>query len=221
MAYLKTRPEIDARKLGLIGHSEGGMIAPMIAARNPSVAFLVMMAGTGVSGAELLPAQVAAIAEASGQSHEKAMALGENNREILAMFKQGASDEALMKKMAQLAPAASEEQQKAQLKPLQTPWFRYFLAYDPATALRKVKCPVLAINGEKDKQVLPAQNLPAIRKALAEAGNTHAEVEQLAGLNHLFQTAKTGAPGEYGEIEETIAPVALNRISGWIAKQAM
>lgn len=221
LAYLKTRTEIDARKLGLIGHSEGGMIAPMVAARNSLVAFIVIMAGTGVSGAELLPAQVAAIAEASGESHEKALALGENNREVLTMFKQGASDEALIKKMAQLMPAASEEQQKAQLKPLQTPWFRFFLAYDPAISLRQVKCPVLAINGEKDMQVLPAQNLPAIRKALTEAGNTHFEVEQLAGLNHLFQTAKTGAPAEYGEIEETIAPVALNRISGWIVKQSL
>ncbi len=217
LAYLKTRPEIDSRKLGLIGHSEGGLIAPMVAARNSSVAFIVMMAGTGVSGAEILPAQISAIAEASGESHEKALALGANNREILAMLKQGASDEALLKKMAEMAPTVSAEQQRAQLKPLQTPWFRYFLSYDPAEALRQVKCPVLAINGEKDMQVLPAQNLPVIRKALA--GNTKAEVEQLAGLNHLFQTAKTGAPGEYSEIEETISPVALDRISGWIGKQ--
>ena len=92
------------------------------------------------------------------------------------------------------------------------PWFRYFLTYDPAVALRKVKCPVLAINGSLDKQVLPDQNLPAIRKALEEAGNKHFEIDELPGLNHLFQTAKTGSPAEYAEIEETISPVALEKI---------
>ena len=176
-----------------------------------------MMAGPGVSGAEILPAQVVAIAEASGASHEKALKQGADEHEILALLRQGASEEALLKKMAESTPGMPDEKRKAQLKPLMTPWFRYFLSYDPAPALKQVKCPVLALNGEKDSQVLPSQNLPAIRKALA--GNKQAEVEQLASLNHLFQTAKTGAPGEYVEIEETIAPVALNRISSWILRQ--
>jgi hypothetical protein len=107
----------------------------------------------------------------------------------------------------------------AQIKELTSPWFRYFMAYDPATALRKVTCPVLAINGEKDTQVLPKQNLPAIRAALEQAGNKHFEIDELPGLNHLFQTAKTGAPGEYASIEETISPVALEKMSTWIPKQ--
>ena len=220
LAFLKTRPEIDARRLGLIGHSEGGMIAPMIAARNREVAFIVLMAGTGVSGAEVLPAQVTAIAEAGGASHDKALAEGVNEREILALLLKGASEDELVKKMGELAPKVTEDQRRAQLKGLESPWFRYFLSYDPAEALRKVKCPVLALNGEKDMQVIPGQNLPAIRKALTEGGNKHFEAEQLPGLNHLFQTAKTGAPREYVEIEETIAPVALNRISDWVLKTA-
>ena len=218
IAYLKTRPEVDGKKLGLIGHSAGGLIAPMIAARNRDVAFIVMMAGTGVSGAEVLPAQVTAIAEASGESHDKAVAQGANNRELLAMIQKGATEVELVKRMGEVNPQLNEEQRKAQLAQLLTPWFRYFLTLDPAAALRRVKCPVLAINGERDKQVLPSQNLPAIREALAEGGNKHFEVEQLPGLNHLFQTAKTGAPGEYIEIEETISPVALNRISEWILR---
>ena len=218
LAFLKTRSEIDPSKLGLIGHSEGGMIAPLVASRNPSVAFIVMMAGTGVSGAEILPAQVTAIAEASGEPHEKAVLKGANNRQLITMIAQSADEQALVKKMMELNPALSAEQSRAQLKQFQSPWFRYFLTYDPAVALRKVKCPVLAINGEKDMQVLPAQNLPAIRKALTEGGNTRFEVEQMPGLNHLFQTAKTGAPGEYAEIEETITPAALNRMSEWITK---
>ena len=218
IAYLRTLPEVDGRKLGLVGHSEGGLIAPMIAARNPSVAFIVMMAGTGVRGADVLPAQVIAITEASGASHEKAVTEGAHQREILTLLEQGASEEVLVKKLGEWSSKASEDQLKAQLKPLQSPWFRYFLTHDPAADLQKVKCPVLAINGEKDMQVLPDQNLPAIRKALTAGGNRHFEVEQLPGLNHLFQTAKTGAPGEYAQIEETISPAALNRMSAWILK---
>jgi uncharacterized protein len=93
------------------------------------------------------------------------------------------------------------------------------MAYDPAPALRQVKCPVLALNGEKDLQVSPKQNLPVIRKALEEGGNQHAEVDELPGVNHLFQTAKTGAPGEYGEIEETMSPAAMEKVASWILKQ--
>jgi hypothetical protein len=95
---------------------------------------------------------------------------------------------------------------------------RYFLTYDPATALGKLTCPVLAINGSLDLQVPPALNLPAIRKALEAGGNKHDEVDELPGLNHLFQTAKTGSPAEYGEIEETISPVALDKMASWILK---
>jgi fermentation-respiration switch protein FrsA (DUF1100 family) len=112
-----------------------------------------------------------------------------------------------------------EAQIRTQPKAFTSPWFRYFMTYDPATALRKVTCPVLAINGAKDKQVLPEQNLPAIRKALEQAGNKHFVVEELPELNHLFQTATTGAPGEYAEIEETISPVVLEKIANWILQQ--
>jgi fermentation-respiration switch protein FrsA (DUF1100 family) len=109
-----------------------------------------------------------------------------------------------------------EAQIGMQIKTLNSPWFRYFLQYDPAPALEKVKCPVLAINGSKDVQVPASLNLPAIRKALAAGGNKDFEVDELPGLNHLFQTAKTGAPSEYLEIEETISPIALDKMSAWI-----
>jgi uncharacterized protein len=94
------------------------------------------------------------------------------------------------------------------------------LQYDPATSLRKLTCPVLAINGEKDRQVPPGQNLPAIRKALTESGDKNFEVDELPGLNHLFQTAKTGSFGEYATISETISPVPLDKIASWIHKQS-
>ena len=225
IAYLKTRPEVDPHKIGLIGHSEGAMIAPMIAARNPDVAFIVMMAGSGVSGDQVLVAQREAIAVASGTKPEEAAKYAAKEKEMLALIEaekiptekdDAALEKELREKMAGDVP---ESQIGLQIKLLTSPWFRYFLTYDPASALRKVTCPVLVLNGEKDKQVLPEQNLPPIRQALTQAGNKHFEVDELPGLNHLFQTANTGSPTEYAGIEETMSPVALEKINAWIAKQ--
>jgi pimeloyl-ACP methyl ester carboxylesterase len=219
IAFLKTRPEIDQRRIGLIGHSEGGIIAPMIAARNHDVAFIVMMAGSGVPGDEIITAQSELIAEAMGQSHEAAQKVAATQRSILAIVKQNQDDAAREKQLRErLALDMTEPQLGASIKQLSSPWMRYFVTYDPATALSKVKCPVLALNGEKDLQVPPKQNLPVIRKALEAAGNKNFETDELPGLNHLFQTAKTGSPGEYAQIDETIAPSALEKISGWILK---
>ena len=220
VTYLKTRSEVNPRKIGLIGHSEGGVIAPMVAAHNPDVAFIVMMAGTGVPGDALLAAQVEAIGLASGESPEEAAKGAAKEREILTLV-ETERDEAVLEKEVKekMAGDVPEAQIGAQLKQISSPWFRYFLTYDPATALRKVTCPVLALNGEKDTQVPPKQNLPAIRKALEQAGNKYFEIDELPGLNHLFQTAKTGAPAEYAEIEETISPVALEKVANWILTQ--
>jgi hypothetical protein len=220
VAYLKTRPEADPQKIGLIGHSEGAIIAPMVAARNPDVTFLVMMAGSGVPGDEILVAQVLLISEASGRSHAQAEQSAAEEREILAMVKQEKDNAVLEKELREkLAGKIPEARLGVQIKALDSPWFRYFVEYDPATALRRVTCPVLAITGEKDLQVPPKQNLPAIRKALEAAGNKNFEVVELPGLNHLFQTAKTGAPSEYAEIEETMSPVAIEKITSWILKR--
>jgi len=220
VAYLKTRPEIDPHKIGLIGHSEGGVIAPMVAARNPDVAFIVMMAGSGVRGDDILVAQVQAIAESSGESHEEAVKAAAKEREELTLIETEKDQATLEKKLKEkMAGDKPEAQVGAEIKLFTSPWFQFFITYDPATALRKVTCPVLAINGEKDTQVLPKQNLPAIRQALEQAGNKHFEADELPGLNHLFQTAKTGSPAEYAQIEETISPVALDKMASWILKQ--
>jgi hypothetical protein len=127
-----------------------------------------------------------------------------------------ALEKALREKLVGKVP---DGQIGAQIKMISSPWFRNFLQYDPASALSKVTCPVLDINGEKDLQVPPEQNLPPIRKALEAAGNKNFEVDELPGLNHLFQTAKTGGVTEYSQIEETISPLALEKIAGWILKQ--
>jgi uncharacterized protein len=220
IAYLKTRPEVDAKKIGLIGHSEGGVIAPMIAARNRDVAFIVMLAGSGVPGDQIIVAQTELISEASGMSHDQAMKAGARQGEFMDLIRQTSDQAALEKQLHEkLAPQMPEAQIGAAIRQLTSPWLRYFINYDPAIALRKVTCPVLALNGGKDLQVPPKQNLPAIRKALEAAGNKDFETDELPGLNHLFQTAKTGSPSEYAQIEETMSPVALEKIAGWILKR--
>jgi hypothetical protein len=221
VAYLKARPEVNPRKIGLIGHSEGGIVAPMAAARDRDVTFIVMMAGSGVPGDQIIVEQGRLIEEASGVSKEKADANAAKERELLALVEKEKDDAVLDKELHEklAADGMPDAQMGAQIKAISSPWFRNFLTYDPAAALRKVTCPVLALDGSLDLQVPPAQNLPAIRKALEEGGNKHFEVDELPGLNHLFQTAKTGAPSEYVGIEETIAPVALDKMASWILKQ--
>jgi hypothetical protein len=221
VAYLKTRPEVDQRKIGILGHSEGGIVAPMVAVADPSVAFVVMMAGSGVPGDEIIVEQTRLISEAGGESKEKADADAEKERETLALVK-NEKDPATRDRLLGIKLAAEgmpDAQVAAEIKQATSPWFRFFISYDPAATLRKLTIPVLALSGSLDLQVPPAQNLPAIRKALAEAGNQHAEVDELPGLNHLFQNAKTGSPAEYGQIEETISPVALDKNATWILKQ--
>jgi len=219
VAYLKTRPEVDAHKIGLLGHSEGGIIAPMAAVADPHVAFVVMMAGSGVPGDQIIVEQGRLIEIASGESKDKADADAEKEKETLHLVKTE-KDPAVLDRLLAVklsAEGAPEAQVAAEIKQITSPWFRFFLSYDPAAALRKLTIPVLALNGSLDLQVPPAQNLPAIRAALAN--NKRAEVDELPALNHLFQTAKTGSPSEYGQIEETISPVALDKIAGWILKQ--
>jgi hypothetical protein len=221
VAFLKTRSEVDSHKIGLIGHSEGGVVAPMVAARNSDVAFVVLLAGSGVPGDQIIVEQTRLLAEAAGVSKEKAAEAAVQERELLALVKTEKDEAALDKKLREKLAAGGvpEARIDASIKEITSPWFRYFLAYDPATALGKLTCPVLVLNGSKDLQVPPAQNLPAIRKALEAGGNKHFEIDELPGLNHLFQTAKTGALAEYAQSEETISPVALDKISGWILKQ--
>jgi len=231
--FLHSRPEIDPKKIGLIGHSEGGFIAPMVAADSKDVAFIVMMAGTGVPGDEIIERQTELISQANGMKGDSLANALRDQREMLDLAKSNVDSVAIRdimwkKAAAQMAGGQDVEkltpEQKAQLDPLVdrqlaqliSPWFRYFLATDPRPFLRKVRVPVLALNGALDMQVDPDQNLPEIKKALGEAGNKDVTVQKLAGLNHLFQKATTGSPNEYATIEETLNPVALQIIRDWI-----
>ncbi|HWQ32377.1 MAG TPA: alpha/beta hydrolase [Blastocatellia bacterium] len=228
--YLKSRPEINPKQIGLIGHSEGGLIAPMVAAKSKDVAFIVLMAGPGVTGEEILYEQGALMSRAAGAKED---AIEENRKTQAAMFaivkseKDAAAAEKQLREMfaKQLAELPEEQRKQAiasqaaieaQIKQVNSPWFRYFLTYDPRPTLRQVRIPVLAVNGELDLQVPPKQNLPEIDKALKAAGNRDYKLVELPKLNHLFQTAQTGGFAEYEKIEETISPTALNTISDWI-----
>src|SRR6266568_583465 len=220
VAYLKTRTEVNPHKIGLVGHSEGGIEAPMAAAHNPDIAFIVIMAGPGVPGDQLLAKQLLLIEKASGKSDAEIEKDAAIQHDVLATLKKDKDSAALDKDLREvMAGKVPDAQIGMQIKVVSSPWFRGLLDYDPAVTLSKLTCPVLAINGERDLQVPPDQNLPPIRKALEAAGNKNFEVVELPGLNHLFQTAKTGAVGEYSEIEETVSPVALEKVASWIVKQ--
>jgi pimeloyl-ACP methyl ester carboxylesterase len=220
LAYLRARGEIDPKRVGLIGHSEGGLIVPMVADRAPAPAFIVMMAGPGVDGARILSAQGRLISRAMGMDESKVAAEGALRDQAIATVRAERDPaKAAVKLRALLTASAktlgmSDAEVDAYIAQLNTDWFRYFFAYDPAPALRAVRCPVLAIAGSKDLQVPPEDNLAAIRAALA--GNPDAQVVELPGLNHLFQTAKTGGLAEYGQIEETLAPAAMDVVTRWI-----
>ncbi len=230
--YLKTRNEINHSKIGLIGHSEGGMIAPMAAVKSIDVAFIVMMAGIGIPGDSILYLQGELIQRAEGTSEEEIMKSTKIQREVFQMIKEFNDDETLKSKLEEKFwkeyPLMSEEEKKQlgdpkvylnmQMKTLTSPWFKYFVKFDPVPTLEKVKCPVLAINGEKDLQVPPKENLSAIEEAFKRGVNKNYEIKMLPGLNHLFQTSNTGAISEYGKIEETIAPLALETMLTWLNK---
>lgn len=188
VAYLRGRKDIDAAKIVVMGHSEGGMIAPILAAEDAKLAGIVLLAGPGVSGERILRKQVPDLNRAAGMNEEASQA---NAKMILERLE---------------ATRATD------------PWMANFWDYDPATALRKVKCPVLALNGELDKQVNAVDNLGAIEAALKEGGNRDVTIRTMPKLNHLFQTAVTGGGQEYGKIEETVAPLALDTVTLWLKK---
>lgn len=225
VSFLKTRADVKATQIGLVGHSEGGLIAPMVAVESSDVAFIVLLAGPGISGEAILSGQQAAIMRAGGADEEAVRKTEQIQEQIYAVLREYDEDMApehldpLVRRS--LEGTVNDEASLAQIVPatvqqLNSPWFRYFLRHDPATTLERVRVPVLAIVGAKDLQVLPGDNMPAIERALERGGNPDVELHVLPNLNHLFQHAETGAPGEYQQIEETFAPEALELVANWI-----
>lgn len=222
LAVLRARPEIDAARVGLIGHSEGALIAAMLAA-DPAqhIAAVVMLAGPGLSGARVLSNQVEDGVRVSGAAQPAVRAaVTAQERMISLVLESQASTEMLedelTRAMLQMAPALDAASARKRVARLASPWFRYFLATDPAVFLSRIQSPVLALNGEKDIQVRASANLPAIEQALQAGGNRDVTVKILPGLNHLFQTAQTGLIAEYDKIDETFAPAALKIMGDWL-----
>ena len=224
LAALRARPDIDPARVGLCGHSEGGLIAPIVASQSKDVAFIVLLAGPGVVGEQILYAQGEAIERAAGTSEAEIKSSHELRARMFAVLKTEKDDAVIEKKLRALLEALPEADRKkagltreamgVPIRQMMAPWFRAFLVLDPAPYLKKVTVPVLALNGEHDLQVPPKQNLPALTAALA--GNKDVTTRELPGLNHLFQTCKTGSPAEYATIEETFAPSALTLLGDWI-----
>ena len=221
VAYLRTRRDIDPRRIGLMGHSEGGVIAPIVAARDPKIAFIVMLAGSGEDGETLLLSQQRAIATAMGLPPAAVDRSNASSRALEDAVK-GAPDQAAADARLQAAwskiladqGAPADTPMPAQVKVVARPWMRWFLAYDPRPTLARVRCPVLAVDGSKDLQVPAAENLAGIKAALAS--DRDVTTVELPGLNHLFQTAGTGAVSEYATIPETVSPLALKVVGDWI-----
>ena len=229
--HLKSVREINGRQIGLIGHSEGAVVAPMVAAGSRHVAFVVLMAGVGVPMEDLLREQSRLLLRANGADDEYIARNEELVKRMFAIAKSEKDAAVRKQRLHEFAQSVIDsvaasgqplpDDDKAGLtggaEMLATPWMNYLLAYDPAATLRRVRVPVLAINGELDLQVSPSQNLPAIKAALEAGGNRDVTTRELPKLNHLFQTATTGNTTEYSTIEETISPVALKVITEWIA----
>lgn len=228
--YLKARNEVDKNKIGLIGHSEGAMIASIVASESDDVAFIILMAGPGLPGDSILYLQTELIYKAEGQSEEQIHEILDELREVYSILKSDIDEsemkERLKRKYQQRFDKMSDEEKQRfgdlntymemEIRIATSPWFRAFLKFDPRPILEKVKCPVLAVIGEKDLQVPPKENLPAIEDALKRGGNKNFKVTELPNLNHLFQTSQFGTISEYGIIEETMSPQALETMLNWL-----
>jgi pimeloyl-ACP methyl ester carboxylesterase len=233
--YLKTLPQINAQRIGLAGHSEGGATAPLAAAESTDVAFMVLMAAPGLTDDfEGLLEQWTRGYQSKGAS-QKAIAFKASVLRNIFYIIRRADDlevarskirDLLQKARPELAKFSASEREKIELESVDTynfdwmlsPGFSSILRYNAKETLANVECPVLALNGDKDVQV-PKENLKGIEEALKAGGNLRCTVKEFFGLNHLFQTAKTGSPSEYARIEETISPAVLDAISDWILKQ--
>lgn len=211
--YLRAQPNVDPGRTGLIGHSEGALIAPIIASEYvKEVAFIVMMGGIGIPGTDLLLTQYEKLARINGTPEEEIAKIRETNRRLYAIASSGLEDSLMVIRCREAVPELDEEM----LNMLKWIWFKSFLSLDPDSYMSKVSCPVLAITGEKDVQCPPEENLAAIEASLMRAGNDNYMIKVMPGLNHLFQTAKSGSPYEYEQIEEIISPDALDFILDWL-----
>ncbi|MBR6931339.1 MAG: alpha/beta hydrolase [Bacteroidales bacterium] len=218
--YLLNRKEINASQVGILGHSEGGIINFMVSARRPEVAFVVSLAGPAVNGVELLIAQGEAINRASGMTDEMIAFSSTASRQMYDIIEASNDREEADTLLRQLVKGwgYGEELTEQTVSQLTMPWMYYFLKYDPTEAIVKTNCPALLLNGSRDVQVVASQNLPAYEKIITEHGKTNMTLREMPSLNHLFQHCETGSPNEYFTIDETISVEVLEMIVGFVKR---
>lgn len=232
ISFLKQRDDVNTNQIGLIGHSEGGLIAPIVSSTNKTVAFVVLLAAPGVDGGKILQTQSRKMLALNGTPE---MMLDENEKLTTIIYeaiknhknidtlkykiRKGLNDFKLQNPMSIISPSITPVLIEQQFKILESKWLLEFIRIDPKDYLENISCPVLALNGSKDVQVLTEVNLPEIEKAFVVSGNTDYTIRELENLNHLFQTAETGNVNEYKTIEETFSPNALKIIADWIKER--
>ncbi|NND71953.1 MAG: alpha/beta hydrolase [Rhodothermales bacterium] len=233
VAFLKGRTDIDPDRIGMLGHSEGGIIAPIVQQRSGGLSFMVLLAGPAIPGKNILLEQAQLILAANGATSEQVESNTDLQKQLFAILDtqaEGDELEGLLRQLLRQAASEMTEEERTssgftdanielQLMTLTSPWFRHFVSYDPAPALASLECPVLALFGEKDLQVPSESNMSVISEIIAANESLTLDARVLPGLNHLFQTAESGSPSEYQQISESISPIALNEISSWIQSQ--
>ncbi len=222
--YLKTHPGVDPGRITLIGHSEGGLVAPMVALRTTAVRSIILMNGPALPGGDIVVSETAVILRSQGVSEEEIKVVLAQRVAIHEILKSDLSAEDALQEIVSILldfQNVTDELRNAvteQHKLLVTPWYRGFIRYDPRPALWQLTCPVLVLAGEKDAQVLADDNLQAFHDIFAGSGNTQVELIKLPGLNHILQTCNTGLMDEYGELEETLAYAAMHIMADWVLK---
>lgn len=228
ISYLKTRNDIDLKNIGLVGHSEGGIIAFMLAAKNKDVSFVVSLAGSAIRGDSISFKQNERLAKQYGMNDSIWQTQAITLRKMYSIVENATDTISLKADLMEFMLGTVPEQMRdnpmvkmqveQQMKPMLSPWIRFFFSHDPAQDLKNIKCPVLALNGEKDMQVIADDNLPVIERTLKNNGNKNVTVIKYPDLNHLFQHSATGMPDEYEKIEETFSPEVLKDMKDWILK---
>ena len=230
---LTQHSKIDANQIGLVGHSEGGMIAPIVASRNPAVAYTVLLAGPGVPIDELMAEQNRQVYKSQGLPNDELERNEIFNKSLYNIFdnEKPAAElydtllpfihryyESIPSEYQALFSPSKEVFYMAIVGGLSSPWFRYFLQFDPVPYLEKTTCPILAVNGSKDIQVISSQNLGGIEETLTRMGHKNFTIREYPNLNHLFQHCETCTVQEYAELEESFSEEVLNDVSKWILK---
>lgn len=214
--WLKARPEVDPARIGMIGHSEGGVFAPIAVQQGADPAWMVMLAGPAASGAEIIQEQQRRFTTAAGAAPEVVEEGNRLQRRFMAAVVANAADgEAVRRAVTAIAleNGATPDAAARTGAQMSNAWYRGYIAHDPAESLRTLRIPLLAVYGEKDLQVLASQNAPLMRQYRPDA-----DVVVLPGLNHLFQPATTGLMTEYGQIETTLDPSVISTVVDWVVK---